>query len=133
MSIERDIKINISGKDTSGTSNLLKLDKAIKRVAVGYLSLRGAQKAVEFVKFGANVQAAEHRLVRFSGGAEEATRYLEALNRGSDNTIDRMTGLAQASRMLETHMVSNAYEMEMAGAIVAKLGNQTWTTERRID
>ena len=132
MSIERNIRINVSGGDTTGTANLLKLSNAVKVVAMGYAALRTAQKAVEFVKLGAQVQAAEYRLVKFADGTEEATRYLEALARGTDYTIDRMTAMQQASRMLETGMARNTYEMELAGAIVAKLGNQVLSTERRM-
>jgi len=131
VSIERNIKINITGKD-SGTAKLDNLEKAIKRVAMGYLSLKGAQKAIEFVKLGAQAEAVENRFVRFAGGADQAAKYLAALNAGADDTIDRMTAMAQASRMLETHMTSNTREMEIAGAMVAKLGNQTRTTESRM-
>jgi len=132
VSIERNIKINVSGGDTTGTANLLKLNNAVKAVAMGYAALRAAQKAAEFVQLGAQVQAAEYRFVKFAGGTEEATKYLAALAAGTDYTIDRLTAMQQASRMLETGMASNAYEMELAGAIVAKLGNQTLSTERRM-
>jgi len=132
VSIERNIRINVSGGDTTGTANLLKLSNAVKVVAMGYAALRTAQKAVEFVKLGAQAQAAEQRLVSFAGGTERATEYLKALNAGADNTIDRMTGMAMASRLVEMGLVSTASEMEIMGAVASKLGDQSQSLEQRM-
>ncbi len=132
------VNIIISTRDKTSqaakaaSKSLLSLQNAAKLVAVAYAAVRVAQKGIEFVKLGAQAEAAEFRLTRFAGGAAEATEYLEALGRGTDGTVDRMTGMIQASRMLSTHMVQNTDEMEIAGAMVAKLGVQTWTTERRM-
>lgn len=112
--------------------SLFTLADAAKTLAIGYAAMRLAQKGIEFVKLGANVEAAAHRLEAFAGGANEAARMLKALQIGTDFTIDRMTAMAQASTMLEIGMVRNTREMELAGAIVAKLGRQTMSTEARM-
>ena len=135
---EYNVNIIITTKDKTSAEaskaekSLLSLANAAKVVALAHVAMRMAQKALEFVKLGAEADAAERRLIAFAGGVEQAEEYLKALNAGADNTIDRMTGMAQASRMLETDMVRNTYEMETAGAMVSKLGNQTWSTERRM-
>ena len=137
-SSEYNVNITITTKDKTSAAaktaekSLFTLANAAKAAALAYAALRTAQKALEFVKLGAEVQMAEKRLVAFAGGVEQATKYMEALAAGSDNTIDRLTGLAQASRMLETGMVTNAREMELAAAMVAKLGNQARSTESRM-
>ena len=135
---EYTVNINVIARDqtsaaaTKASKSLLTLANAAKVVALGYAALRAAQKGLEFLELGATVEAAEHRLTAFAGSADQAAAYLKALQIGTDYTIDSLTAMAQASRMLETDMVTNTREMELAGAMVAKLGNQARSTESRM-
>jgi len=147
--IEIDAKGGASVKVLDNVAKSLgNVEKAAKKTSLGQDILRGAfermghkvlelvqqlpRMAVELYKLGATVEVSSKRLEAFAGSAVQAADYLKALQTGSDFTIDRLTALQQASRMLETGMARNTREMELAGAMVAKLGNQTRSTESRM-
>jgi len=135
------IEITIKGDDQTSKaaqasaknlSSLAAVAKGITAAGMVVLAKKAAQAAVEVVKLGAVSLAAKDRLVAFAGGSAQAEEMMQALIDGSDGTIDRMTAMARASSLIEQGLVSNAQEMELTGAAIGKLGNQTWTTERRM-
>lgn len=135
------IEITIKGKDdiskaadTSKGSlqSLADIAKGITAAAMITMAKRAAQATAEVIKLGAASLASRNRLVAFAGGAAEADEMMQALIEGSDGAIDKMTAMTRSSLLLEQGLVSNAREMELVGAAVSKLGNRTWSTERKI-
>ena len=84
-----------------------------------------AKYAAELFTLGVAAEAAELRFTKFAGGADRAAGFLEAFNSGADNTVDRMTAMGSASRLLQMGLVGNTDEMETMASIAVKLGDQT--------
>jgi hypothetical protein len=135
------IRITVQGEDklgpsakkaTSDLSSLANVAKGIAASAVVKYAKQAAAAAAETVKLGAQSLAAKDRLIAFAGGASQAEEMMNALIDGSDRTIDRMSAMSRASLLIEQGLVSNAQQMSLAGAAVSKLGNQTWSVERRM-
>ena len=137
-SSEYNVNITITTKDKTSAAagkaekSLLTLANAAKMVAMAYAALRTAQKALAFVKLGAQAQAAEHSFNAFAGGVEQATKYLDAFDRGTDGVIPRMEAMTAATKMLSMGLVTNAAEMELMVAIAVKLGNKTLDAGQRL-
>jgi hypothetical protein len=93
---------------------------------------RAAEATVETVKLGAQSLATRDRLVAFAGGAQRADEMIEALIASSDYGIDRLQAMTLSSRLLEQGLISTTAEMQIAGAMIVKLGDQTWSVERRM-
>jgi len=119
------------GAKKSG-SQLGGLVKAARLAVSAMGALKSAQAAVEFVKLGAQVQTARHRFEAFAGGTDQARAYLDAFARASDNTVDRMSAMQGATKMLQMGLVDNADEMEIMAAVAIKLGDQTQAAGNRI-
>lgn len=141
MPVRKDVEITIKGKDKltpatkSASAGLRRLAVAAEMAAAAALvvvAIKAAKASIELVKLGAQSRATKDRLIAFAGGVAEANGVLEALIESSDGTIDRMTATAMASRLLEQGLIGTTAEIGIAGAMVGKLGNQTWSTERRM-
>jgi len=136
---EYTVKIIIDSKDqTSGpagkaTKSLGNLQTAAKLAAGAFVALKGAQKAVDFVKLGASIQATEDRFYKFVGNAAEADKMLRALGDASDHTMTRMGKLDTASQLFSLGLATTADEMEIAGGMIGKLGKASLSTEGRMN
>ena len=141
MPVRKDVEIRIIGKDklTPATksakrslNDLAKTVNTVTSIALIALATRAVKAGADLVKLGAQSLAARDRLVAFAGGAAEADAMLESLIASSDDTVDRLTATTMAAQLLTQGLVSTTAEIGIAGAMVGKLGNQTWTTERRM-
>jgi len=94
---------------------------------------QAAEKVYEMVKLGAQIEAIEHRFIAFAGGAEQASKYLEAFNIGAQNTVDEMTAMEKSAKLLQMGLATNADEMQLMAAMATKLGNQTISAGARVD
>ena len=110
-----------SGKLKKNATAIDKLTSSVSQAVLGYGAFRAAQKAIEFVKFGAAVQATESRFVAFAGGAARADEMLQALNKASDNTLDRLGAMTTASTLMSLGLATTTEEMGTAGAMLGKL------------
>lgn len=120
----------------SSAANLNKIAKAantLQSIALVQLAKRSIKATAEVVKLGADSLKTRDRLVAFAGGARQADEMLEALNRSSDGTIDRLSGMAMATSLIEQRLVSTTREMELAAAMVSKLGRSSLSTEGRMN
>jgi len=88
--------------------------------------------AIELGKLGVQVQSSEKRFTQFAGGADRAAMFLDAFNEGTDRTVDRMTAMSSASRLLQMGLVDTGDEMSQIAAMAVKLGDQTEDTSSRI-
>ena len=119
---------DLEGLEQGGQRKLSALE-GLGRVANfvgGALAAAGTAKAaLEFVELGANVDAAEDRLAAFAGGAREAREYLDAFSEATDGTVDRMSAMGSASKLLGMGLVENADELAAMAEMATKLGDQT--------
>lgn len=141
MPIRKDVEITIKGKDkltpatksaSRGLNDLAKSATALGTVALVALAAKAIQAGAGLVKLGAQSLTTKDRLIAFAGGVAEANGVLEALIKSSDGTINRMTATAMASRLLEQGLIGTTAEAGIAGAMIGKLGVQTWSTDRRM-
>ena len=100
------------------------MKKSVMQAVLAYGALQAAQKAIEFVKFGAAVEATESRFIAFAGGAQRADEMLQALNKASDHTLDRMSAMTTASTLMSLGLATTTEEMGIAGAMLGKLARQ---------
>jgi hypothetical protein len=104
--------------------------------AVGGFAINAArqipQVAAELFNLGVAAQSTENRFEKFAGGPERAAMFLEAFNEGADRTVDKMTAMTSAGRLLQMGLVENAGEMESIAAMATKLGDQTEDASARI-
>jgi hypothetical protein len=127
------ITTKAEGDGAKKTENTLKgMVKAAKAFAGVAIAKKVAEFAVEMTKLGAAAQTAELRFERFSGGTERAEKFLTAFNRGTQNTVDRMTAMSSAARLLQMGLVGTTDEMEQIASMATKLGNQTMSAGDRI-
>ena len=117
--------------DDKASSTLNKLPKSFQNIAqavslaaAGYVALKAAQKAVDFVKLGASIQATESKFIAFAGGTARADEMLQALNESSDHTLTRMGAMTTASTLMGLGLATTADEMSVAGAMLGKLARQ---------
>jgi len=139
------IAVEIEARDKTGTalgSVKSGFDEAFNQVVTGALRKAGEgllgfmqqipAMTVELGKLGVSVQAQERRFTQFAGGADRATMFLNAFNEGSLNTVDRMTAMSSAGRLLQMGLVETGDEMEMIAAMATRLGDQTMGAGERI-
>jgi hypothetical protein len=99
------------------------LEKAAKLAAGAFALMKAAQVAVDFVKFGANLQrqtASLEGLAQAAGTSGDAI--VEAMQRSSDFTIDRMSAMQVSNRALMMDVAKTPAEFERLTAVARRLG-----------
>lgn len=99
--------------------------------ALGFVQQLPAM-TVELTKLGASAKAQGLRFERFAGSTGQATKLLDAFNEGSLNTVDRMTAMGSAGRLLQMGLVETSDEMQQVAAMATRLGDQTMDAGSRI-
>ena len=107
--------------------------KAVGLAAAAYAALQSAQKAIEFVKLGANIEATENRFFKLVGSGHQASEMLQALDDASMGTITRFGALETASQLFGLGLATNAKDMGIAGAMISRLGRASLSTEGRMN
>ena len=124
-----NVNIVISSKDQSSgparkaTAGMLDLKKAAAAAAMAYGALRTAQKAVDFVKTGAEIQrqaAALDNLARAAGTSADAI--VGSIRAASQYTIDSMTAMSVANRALVMGVAQTPQEFEKLTETAVSLG-----------
>lgn len=112
-----DVNIFINAKDQTGRGadtakdKMSGLAKAAKLAAAGYVALKVAQKAIEFVKFGAKVSRAATALDNLAKGAgTSGDAIIKSIQEASDFTIDRMSAMEAANKALLLEVVKTPEE-----------------------
>lgn len=128
MSEEQALRITITTRktgqgDKEATKGLDGLKKAAT-LAVGALAaLKGAQQAVDFVKFGASVQRqsmALDNLARSAGTSGAAI--VSAIQGASDFTIDRMAAMESANKAMLLQVAQTPDQFERLTTVAVALG-----------
>lgn len=139
------VEVDITAKDkTSNALNGVKagFKEAFSEVITGAMR-RAGESALDFAKqlpamvvdlgkLGVQVQTAERRFTQFAGSEERAAEMLEAFNLGTDNTVDKMSAMGSAAKLLQMGLVENGSEMEQVAAMATRLGDQTQDAGSRI-
>jgi len=89
--------------------------------------------ATETARLGATSLRAAERLEKFAGSGYASVTMLDAFNRGSDNTVDKMTAMTYASGLLQQGIVDTSTEMEFIVEVATRLGDQTVGATTRIE
>jgi len=110
-----------------------KLERYLGPAALGALATGLAAGAWQLGKLGARSAAVTRNLEAFSGGAEEAALYLNAVRQASGGTVDRMTASAAASRMLQMGIADSTDAMRLYVEGAVRLGDQTQNSSQRIN
>jgi len=145
MSERYTVQVDITAKDQTarGLSTVRRgFTDAFKEIGTGALRFAGQglsnlaaqvpQLAQEMVQLGIQSQAVSQRFERFAGGADQATMFLEAFNQGTQNTVDRMSAMGSASKLLQMGLVGTGDEMSQIAAMATRLGDQTMDAGSRI-
>jgi hypothetical protein len=126
---EYNVNILISAKDRTGTAtkrasnDLGGLAKAAKFAAGAFAAVKTAQGALDFLKFGTEVQRASRSLDNLAKSAgtsgQEITR---SIQKASDHTIDRMSAMESANRALLMGVADTPEEFARITNVAVKLG-----------
>jgi hypothetical protein len=117
-------------KAEQGLQGLVSAAKAFAGVAI---AKKAAEFTVEMTKLGASSLTATHRFEQFAGGTREAAALLDAFNEGTQNSVDRMTAMSSAAKLLQMGLVESGGEMEQIAAMATRLGDQTLGAKERIE
>lgn len=105
--------------------------------SIGSFALNAVQQipaiTKELVNLGIQSEAATMRFERFAGSGETAAVMLQAVQDASLGSIDRMSAMTAASKMLQMGLVGNSDEMETMAAIAIRLGDQTMEAGDRMN
>lgn len=132
--------LRIIDKTKSGTDSAKKnvegFEKAVKTVneALKTFAIIATVKAVaELTVLGAQANAVEKRFIALAGGAEQAEGYLRAIREETNYTVDSMTAMAAASKYMTLGLADSADSAARLIGMAVQLGDQTASTQQRID
>lgn len=100
--------------------------------ALGNVVRQLPQLVMETAKLGIQSEAMTRRFTAFAGSTDRASEFLDAFQKASDGTIDRLSAMEGATKLLGMGLVDNADEMETMVAIAVKMGDQTMSAGDRI-
>jgi hypothetical protein len=86
----------------------------------------------EMAQLGIQSEGASRRFTQFAGSSERAASLLESFNAATDGTVDKITAMNAAGRLLQMGLVQNENEMGAVAEMATKLGNQTTSASDRI-
>ena len=111
------VKIIIDSKDQTSapakkaTKGMSNLKQAAKLAAGAFVAFQAAQKAIEFVKFGAKVQRAQTALNSLAKGAgTSGDAIVKSIQVAADFTIDKMSAMEAANKALLLGVASSPEE-----------------------
>jgi len=128
-SSEYRVNIVISSKDQTSkpakkaASGLEGLTKKALKAAAAYVSLKGAQAAVDLVKFGAGVQRASNSVDSLAASfGQSGQAIVQSMQSASDFTIDRMTAMEAANKAMLLGVAQTPEQFAELANIATKLG-----------
>lgn len=91
-----------------------------------------AKQAFDFAKEGATVAAITERFTAFTGGVQEADRWLAELRRATRDTVSDMELMAATTKLVSMGLASNSTEAARMAKMALMLGDQTQSAGDRI-
>lgn len=117
-------------KNINGLSDAV---EAAKKVMAALAVVQIVGLVAELTKLGAQADAVESRFLALAGSSQEAERTLRAIRTETDGTVDKMTAMASASKLMTLGLADSADSAAKLIGMATKLGDQTATTQQRID
>ena len=112
-----------SGAAKGASKSLDGLASSLKSAILGYVSLRGAQEALKFVKLGAEVSRASDSFGKLATAAgTSGSAILSAMNTASRGTIDNMTAMQIANRAMIMDVAETPAQFERLTKVAVTLG-----------
>ncbi len=131
-----DVTTSLSAvDDASATAGQSAVDLAaqMELVSTAIDAVKSAiGEAVELADLGSQANRAEDRFRAFAGEVGDADELLAAFNEGAGGTVDKLTAMTSAGRLLQMGLVSNNAEMEQVVEIATRLGDQTQSAGDRV-
>jgi hypothetical protein len=119
--------------DKFGKSMAGKLVTAAATIGTAMAGFAGFGKLKELAELGGQMERAEERFVSFAGSVSRSIEMMDAFQRGSGGVVDKMTAMAQASRLLQMGLVQTPDEMEKIVEMATRLGKQTDDVSTRME
>jgi hypothetical protein len=123
------VNILISSKDETSKpakaarQGMVDLSKAVKLAAAGFAAFKAAQKGIEFVKFGADVQRAANAVDNLASSyGQSGSAIIESMQKASDYTIDRMTAMSAANKAMILGVAQTPERFAELAEVATKLG-----------
>ena len=131
-----DVTTGLSAVDdataTAGQS-AVELAAQMDLVTAAYDAVAAAVgEAIELADLAVQADRAEERFRAFAGEIGDADELLAAFNRGAGGTVDKLTAMTSAGRLLQMGLVQNNDEMEQVVEIATRLGDQTQSAGDRV-
>ena len=105
--------------ELSGVQKAAKLAGA----ALGAMaSVQTAKAAYEFAKLGAQSVRTRNAFYAISGGADEASERLAAMQRATRGAISEQAAMESANRLMQMGLANNAQELEKVTTMAVRLG-----------
>jgi len=124
-----EILINLKKSGTGAKQaddELQGVQKTAKAVgtALAAMATIGTVKALhEFARLGAESIRTRNAFTAISGGADQASARLEAMQRATRGAISEQQAMAVASRLMQMGLASNAGELEKIAGMAVRLGS----------
>lgn len=129
----KGVKQQVGGLESAAKGLQGGLLAAAGVAGIGFLAKQAVGAAFEIAELGARFEDVTRNLEAFSGGAYQASRFLDAVVDASGRTIDNMMASAAASRMLQMGLADTTDEMALYVEGAVRLGNQTQSSNQRVE
>jgi hypothetical protein len=120
-------------KSKEAKSGFESLNDAFKTLVTAAVVKQIAQATLELGKLGIQADAVQQRFYAFAGGAQQAEAVLRAVMTTTDGTIDRMSAMESATKLMSMGLASSAEEVAQLVGMAARLGDQTQSTSERVN
>ncbi len=120
-------------KAKDGEQGLNGLMNTLKTIGALAIAKQIGQIALDLGKLGLQAQAVNERFVAFAGGGRQAAEVLAAVENATGGTIDKMSAMQSASKLMSMGLATNADEVGRLVEMASRLGDQTQSTSNRVN
>lgn len=111
-------------KEAKGDTDALSKATGMLKSALGGAAVLGvAKQAVELAKMGAQAQRAETAFENLSGGTEEASENLQAMQEATRGAMSEMDMMAAANKLMSMGLADSAEELGNVSEMAVTLGS----------
>lgn len=123
----------VAGSEEKAGMSAVEMAASIELVEKAYAQVKDViGQALELAQLGATAERVEQRFEAFAGQIGDAGELLKAFQEGAGGTVDKMTAMTAASRLMQMGLVTNADEMRTVVELATRLGDQTASAGDRV-
>jgi len=123
----------VAGEEEKASKSAVELAASMEIVEQAYAQVKEIiGSAMELAELGAQSERVEERFRAFASTIGDADEILLAFQEGAGGTVDKMTAMTSASRLMQMGLVSNADEMGTVVEMATRLGDQTQSAGDRV-